>query len=127
MAESAARKALGEEGEAFAGRFLRKAGYRILETNFRDRSGEIDVVALDRGAVCFIEVKTRRSEAVGGPEEAVDSRKVRRIVRASRAYRALHKLENVPIRFDVVAVRVFPEGGMEASLTKGAFLEDGWG
>ncbi|MCU0723323.1 MAG: YraN family protein [Planctomycetes bacterium] len=127
MRRTGSGKAVGEEGEKFAAAFLKRSGYRILETNFRDRSGEIDVVALDRGTVCFVEVKTRRAEAAVGPEESVDARKIRRIVRASRAYRAKHRLDDVPVRFDVVAVRVGEDGAMEASLTPGAFLEDGWG
>jgi putative endonuclease len=127
MAKKTEERSLGDAGEAYAAGFLKKAGYRVLETNFRDRAGEIDVIALDGGTVCFIEVKTRRSEAAGGPEEAVDPRKVRRIVRASQAYRAAHRLHDTPVRFDVLAVRVQEDGSFEGSLTKGAFYEDGWG
>ena len=121
------RKDLGRLAEGMAKAFLRKQGYRILETNFRDRLGEIDVIALDGMTVCFVEVKTRRSEASGGPFEAVDPRKIGRIVRASRAYRAKNRLHDVPVRFDVVAVRVLLDATLDGTLVKGAFMEDGWG
>lgn len=117
---------LGERGEAFAARLLRREGYRILETNFRARGGEIDIVGLDGKTVAFVEVKTRRSLASGTPQEAVDARKIRRIVRASREYRNRNRLHDCAVRFDVVAVRADGDGTLTGELTKGAFYEDGW-
>jgi len=120
-------KSLGEKGENAASRFLKRKGYRILETNFRTRGGEIDLVALDHGTLCFIEVKTRRSESAGTPEEAVGQKKIRRIVSAATRYRARHNLSTTPVRFDVVALRTGDGDRFDAELTKGAFYEDGWG
>jgi putative endonuclease len=118
---------LGNEGERFALRLLKREGFRILETNHRGPGGEIDVIALEQGTICFVEVKTRRSEWAGSPEEAVDEKKIRRIVKTARAYSSRHRLESHPARFDVVAVRVGEDGVFHGELTRGAFYEDGWG
>lgn len=56
------RLALGRFGEETAEAFLKKKGYRILERNVRTRFGEIDLVAVERGVICFIEVRTRRGD-----------------------------------------------------------------
>ena len=50
----------GRLGEEKAARFLRKSGYKLLTRNFRNRLGEVDIIALDKDVVCFIEVRTRR-------------------------------------------------------------------
>jgi putative endonuclease len=118
---------LGDAGEAFASRFLKGRGYRILERNFLARGGEIDIVALEGGTLCFVEVKTRRSEAAGTAEEAVNRDKIRKIVNASLEYRRRHGLTDTPVRFDIVAVKSAGEERFDAELTKGAFYEDGWG
>ena len=74
------RKSLGAWGEERTARFLRRKGYRILARNFRTRLGEIDLVALRRRVLCFVEVKTRprgggeSAEASIGP---VERRKLR--------------------------------------------------
>lgn len=70
------RGKLGKEGEDRACAYLETCGYRIVERNFRCRSGEIDIVAAEErgGIICFVEVKTRRGCAFGLPKEAVDRR-----------------------------------------------------
>ena len=64
------RQTLGRRGEQFAARFLEGAGLRVIERRFRLRCGEIDLIALDRELVVFIEVKTRRGSGFGAPAEA---------------------------------------------------------
>ena len=118
---------LGERGERFAQKMLRKDGYRILDLNVRKTGGEIDIVAVDHGTICFVEVKTRSSDAVGTPEEAVDRRKIMRIVKAAKAYSAEKKLDTFPVRYDIVTVRVGEGRDVEGRIIKGAFGEDGWG
>jgi len=98
------KKLLGKEGEDQAAQFLMKQGYRILERNYRTRSGEIDLIALHDGAVVFIEVKTRTSDAFGAPELAVNPRKQQRMVKAALGYIKYKRLHQVPCRFDVVAI-----------------------
>ena len=90
-----------------------KQGYRIIERNYRTRSGEIDLIALHDGAVVFVEVKTRTSGAFGAPELAVNPRKQQRMVKAALAYIKYKKLHQVPCRFDVVAITSAAEQEVE--------------
>jgi putative endonuclease len=102
------KRALGQRGEAVAARYLRRKGYKIIAHGDRARLGEIDVVAVDRGTVVFVEVKTRRAQDTGNPAEAVDGVKQRQLTRLAVAYlRRYHLLEH-PARFDVIAV-TWPE------------------
>src|SRR3990167_2286028 len=71
----------GRIGEAFAAQYLGDEGYGIIEQNYRTRFGEIDIVAREGGELVFIEVKTRTGEQFGLPEEAVDQRKQRKLIR----------------------------------------------
>ena len=69
-------KAAGDRGEAAVARYLRQRGYTLLASQWRCRSGELDLVARSRrGTVCFVEVKLRSSGAIALPREAVDGRK----------------------------------------------------
>jgi putative endonuclease len=83
---------------------------RVLARNFRCRSGEIDIVADDRGTVVFVEVKERRGDSHGTAVEAVTPAKRRRIVSAARVYAATHGLSESALRFDVLAIDWGPEG-----------------
>jgi len=95
---------LGDRGEELAVRHLRSQGYRIVERNYRCRLGEIDCVAVQGRTLVFLEVKTRRTDEFGGPLEAVDARKRRRMTRLARYYAKEKGLSDVSQRFDVVAV-----------------------
>ncbi len=65
------KKSIGQKGEEIACKALEKEWYRIVERNFRCRQGEIDIIAEEKGVICFIEVKARFSENFGLPEEVV--------------------------------------------------------
>lgn len=96
---------LGKEGERLAAEYLKKKGYRIIQENYRTRKGEIDIVCEHRGSMVFVEVKTRRSLSFGHPEEAVDSRKQKRIAEIAMNYLTEKNLNGkVDCRFDVVAI-----------------------
>ncbi|MEK6698227.1 MAG: YraN family protein [Nitrospirota bacterium] len=116
------RKMLGKAGEDRAARFLVKQGYKILERNYRVPSGEIDLIALHKGEVVFVEVKTRTSDAFGAPELAVTPRKQRQMVKAALGYIKYKKLHQVPCRFDVVAINEASE--KEIELIQNAFEVD---
>lgn len=94
----------GQEGEKLAVNFLKEQGFKILETNFRSKFGEIDIIAIDKDALVFIEVKTRSSQQFGLPEEAVGFRKLDHIIKTINFYRSIRK--NLPEgdRIDVVAI-----------------------
>ena len=80
------RKRLGNAGERLAAERLRQAGYVVRATNYRYRAGEVDVVAEEDGDIVFVEVKTRRGEAYGLPEEAVTPAKQRKLIAAAQTY-----------------------------------------
>ena len=112
---------MGSRGEILAAEYVERQGYRIVMANFRAPigrnskgvlvTGEIDLIALDGETVCFIEVKTRRSEDFGGPLSAVDLRKQRQITRTARVYRRLFGLFEMKQRFDVISIVL--EKGLE--------------
>ncbi len=116
------KKILGKEGEDRAARFLAGRGYTILERNYRTQNGEIDLIALHRGDVVFVEVKTRTSDAFGAPELAVNPQKQRRMIKAALGYIKYKKLYQMPCRFDVVAITA--AAGQEVELIENAFEMD---
>jgi len=113
------RKILGRAGEDLAAKHLAGRGYTILERNYTAPYGEIDLVALDRGTVVFVEVKTRTGNTYGAPELAVDRRKQERMVKAALGYLKHKKLYQMPCRFDVVAIS--GAGGDTVELIQNAF------
>lgn len=111
---------LGEKGETIAVRYLKKRGYRILEKNYVCKMGEIDLIAREKGTLVFIEVKTRGSIRFGPPEMAVDKRKQEQLSRAALFFLKEKGLVDEKARFDVVAIRLGPEGE-EIELIQDAF------
>ncbi len=110
----------GQNGEDLAVRYLEDQGFAIVERNFRQRIGEIDVIARDGECLVFIEVKTRHGNRYGSPFDAVDHRKQRQISKVALAYMTRHRCLDVPVRFDVVAVQLAGQSpGIE--LIKNAF------
>lgn len=96
---------VGQEQEERAAEYLEKAGYRILERNYRCRAGEIDLIGYHQGYLVFVEVKYRASRQNGEPEEAVGIRKQRQISRVAAWYLAEKGMDDyTPCRFDVAAV-----------------------
>lgn len=100
--------------------FLQKNGYRILETNFRHKSGEIDIIAKDKGILCFVEVKTRRSLDFGLPQESITAAKQKQIAKAALFYLSRNNLLEANARFDVVSV-LYEGAGRKIELIKDAF------
>lgn len=98
------RLSLGEEGELFAARYIKKKGYKIKEQNYRTPLGEIDIIAMDGKTIVFIEVKTRKSVAYGYPFEAVNSHKQKQIIKTAHHYLLKKKYQNRPSRFDVLSL-----------------------
>ncbi len=94
---------LGEEGEKIAIQYLKSKGYIIHHTNWRMSHLEIDVIAEDNDELVFVEVKTRSSNQFGEPEDAVDYKKEKDLIRLADVY-----LENLQIevlsRFDIISI-----------------------
>jgi putative endonuclease len=122
-------RTLGEKGETIAKRHLRRAGMKVLATNYRCPAGEADLIMLDpasrktHGAetVAFVEVKTRSSDRYVDPESAVDEDKRRQVRRVADYYLRHHDAVGFVLRFDVVSVVI--RDGNEPILrhTKDAF------
>lgn len=98
------KKLLGRVGENKASAYLKKQGFEILERNYKNAFGEIDIIAKDGEYTVFVEVKTRTSEQFGTPAEAVNDKKRQKYFRIAEAYLNFKGLCDVPCRFDVVEV-----------------------
>ena len=101
--------------------WLRARSFAILERNYRIPEGEIDIIALDRETLCFVEVRSTSSSRWGGALASISDRKRRHLLRAARWY--LSRLRTLPdeIRFDVVAIAWHGEAAPTAELVRGAF------
>ncbi len=115
------RMELGRRGEDIAAEYLINSGYEIIERNFKNKLGEVDIIAKDKNTLCFIEVKTRRTANFGSPFESVTPRKQHKLLRLAESYLQYKKINNVDIRFDCVAVFVEEKGDEQVELIKGAF------
>ena len=102
-------RAAGTRFERLAAQFLQRAGFRVLRTNYTCRGGELDLVCDDAGTLVFVEVRMRASDRHGTPGETVGATKQRRVIHAARHYLATHELDDVPCRFDVIAITVEDE------------------
>ncbi len=97
-------------------------GAQILEQNFYFHGGELDIVAKDDEYLCFIEVKYRKNQNFGSPEEAVTLAKQRKILQGARRYLYQNHLpSDTPCRFDVISIY-----NEEISWIKNAFAVSGW-
>ena len=104
------RRDLGAAGERLAARYLTIAGYRILARNWRFGSaGELDLVAQDGDCLVAVEVRTRRGQAFGTPEESVRPAKQSRLAMLAEAYAAQSGWDG-PLRIDVIAIHLAPDG-----------------
>ena len=98
----------GRFGEEQAAKYLRRRGYRVVESNYSCRAGEIDLIVRDRKYIVFVEVKLRRSADFAEAREFVTAAKQRRIVTTASLWLSQHETELQP-RFDVVEIYA-PEG-----------------
>lgn len=94
----------GRRGEARALAYLQGRGLRLLEANYRCRSGEIDLVMRHGDATVFVEVRARRNRRFGGAAASVTATKQRRLYAAARHYLMVRGTPPGPLRFDVVAL-----------------------
>lgn len=101
---------IGRIGERLAGAHLAAQGYVVVAANYRCRWGEIDLIARDGPVWVFVEVRTRRSNAYGAPEESVTPAKLERLTLAAQDYLAQHTANTADIqwRIDLIAIRLGP-------------------
>ena len=94
----------GKDAEGRAARYLEEKGYRIVARNWRARRGELDLVAMHDGTLCFVEVRQRGGGARVTALESIDRRKQASLVRAAQEYLLRHGLHRQAARFDVIAI-----------------------
>jgi putative endonuclease len=110
-------RSVGSQFEQIAVQYLIERGYILLERNFQCRTGEIDIIAKEKGYLVFIEVKYRANTVMGLPQEAIDTRKMKKITRTAQYYMLKnHIASDTPCRFDVVIIL-----NQEISLIQDAF------
>lgn len=96
----------GKSGEDIATEYLENKGYCILERNFRCNQGEIDIIALDKNEIVFIEVKTRSNQNYGLASEAVNKQKKNHLIKTIKYYIYIRNLEKEYIRIDVIEIYI---------------------
>ncbi len=95
-------KNTGNLGEQAAEHFLLPKGYRVINRNFRGKSGEIDIIATQRDSLIFIEVKTRKNDTYATGREAVTLSKQKKIKNTAREFIAANRIGFKNVRFDVI-------------------------
>ncbi len=106
-AQSLSKQEIGRHGEEVAAQFLRRQGIRILYRNWRAGSWELDMVGEDTQGIIFVEVKTRKTQGMTTPVEAIQYKKKLSLIKAAKAWLAAHEHHGAyekPCRFAVVAV-----------------------
>jgi len=114
------RQQFGKESEFLATRHLKKNGYKILEQNYRNKLGEIDIIAKEKGTLVFVEVKATRTHLFGSPKWAVTPKKQHKISMVALYYLKATKQTHVKARFDVVALSSAKED-FQIEIIKNAF------
>ncbi len=108
--QRASRRALGTAAETFVASHLEARGYRIRARNWRCPFGEIDLIAEGDGWLLFIEVRARRNDRFGRPEESLSPRKRRRLQQTALAYLGQLEGPEPSWRVDLAAVSLDPRG-----------------
>ena len=99
------KKASGKQGEDQAAAFLKSSGMEIIAQNYRSKTGEIDIIALERETIIFIEVKTWSVFGMEDLRYGVDIKKQRKIIKTAKFFLSENrKYSNMAIRFDVIFV-----------------------
>lgn len=94
----------GKRSEIIATDYLRNKGYKILETNYTNKIGEIDLIAQDKDYIVFVEVKARSSQAFGHPLDAIDEKKQQKIHAVASLYLVEKRKYGKPCRFDAISI-----------------------
>lgn len=115
----------GEIGEKIAHDHLEAAGYLILETGYRYKRVELDIVAKSGECLVFVEVKTRRGTGFGHPSLAVSKNKERNIAKVAQAY--MRKIDHTwEVRFDIIAILLNKDGSHTLEHMEDAFFPGQW-
>lgn len=94
----------GKRSEIIAADYLKEKGYKILATNYKNKIGEIDVIAQDGEYIVFVEVKARFSGAFGNPLEAINAKKQQKLRAVASLYLMKNKKYGNLCRFDAISI-----------------------
>ena len=120
------QRSVGQQGETLAEEFLRAQGYQILRRNYRNKIGEIDLVARDGNCICFVEVKLRKQSRFGQPQDAIVFSKKRKLYLMALCFlKETFGSVDKKSRFDVVTIQQDTDTKPRLSLIKNAFSVDG--
>lgn len=115
------KRVLGKLGEKAAQEYIKSYGYKIIDVNFKNRYGEIDIIAKDKEFIVFIEVKSRTSIKYGLPCEAVNYTKQNKIKNTALYFIQNNKIRFSKMRFDVIEVYFNNDIVKDIRLIKNAF------
>ncbi len=116
------KRVKGDIGEHYTAKWLRRHRYRVTDTNYSCRFGEVDIIATKGDFICFIEVKTRSSDSIDRPASAVGIAKQRRLITTAQHYLASYPCELQP-RFDVAEVIADGDAVKDFNYIENAFGE----
>lgn len=111
----------GKKGESLAAAYMEERGYRILEKNYRSGRLEVDLIAIKKDTLHFIEVKTRTSTLFGYPEENVSNMKIERILEAAEAYMNENQYYK-RLQLDILSILIREDGETEYFLIEDVYL-----
>ena len=114
---------LGKKGEKLTVKFLKKNKYKIIETNYKTKAGEIDIIARNKTFLVFTEVKTRTEGQMLEPQFSVDFKKRRKIFKTANLYMQKHKSDLQP-RFDISEVIFHQDGKFSINYLENAFVQE---
>jgi len=106
------RLELGNAGESLAQEILTREGYRIIASRYRYARGEVDLIGMEGGILAFVEVKARRRDSYGPPEQAVDRYKRSNLIGAARHFLYTRRIRDQQCRFDVLSLYLDSGGGL---------------
>ena len=117
------KRRLGRRGEEIAVAYLQRQGYRVMARNWRCPAGELDIVAREGETLAFVEVRTRRGDRFGTPEESITPTKQAKLVELAQTYLQENGLTDQNWRIDVVAVEMDRGSGVKrVNLIRNAIL-----
>lgn len=115
---------IGVKGEKLAQNFLKRRGYQILETNFKCKWGEADIIATKDGEISFVEVKTRGQNFFGSPADAVNLTKRKHIYKVAEFYILKNNMRDIPISLDVIEVYLLKKNEPRIFHLRNAIIEN---
>jgi len=118
------RKRVGNKGESIAEDYLKQKGYKIIHRNYRCKFGEIDIIAKDDDTIVFTEVRTKRNDNFGSPQDSITSTKIDKISKTALSFIQEEKLTGYSYRFDFIAI-TFSQGKPNIEHIENAFVLNG--